>query len=67
VKKTTHLKNLIDNLPTEQTRPTPGLELVALSRPDSMHNMAIGKNTSALNPMIIMKIGTPHMQREDYS
>jgi hypothetical protein len=32
--------------------------LVESSRPDSIHNLAIGNNTSDLNHMKIMKIGT---------
>jgi hypothetical protein len=46
VKKDNAFEKLIVNLPTEQSRKTPGLELVALSRPDSIQNFAIGNNTS---------------------
>jgi hypothetical protein len=58
VKKDNAFEKLILKLPIEQTRTTPGLELVALSRPDSIHNLAIGNNTLDLYHMIIMKIGT---------
>jgi hypothetical protein len=58
VKKDNTFEKLIVNLPTEQKRKTPGLELVALSRPDSIHNLAIGKNVSDLSHIMIMKIGT---------
>ncbi len=51
-------EKVIVNLPTEQTRTIPGLELVVLSRPDSIHNLAIGNNTSVLNHMMIIKIRT---------
>jgi hypothetical protein len=37
---------------------TPGLELVASSRPDSIHNLAIGNNTSDIIHGMIMKIWT---------
>ncbi len=57
MKKDNAFEKLFVNIPTEQTRTTPGLELVALSRPDSIHNLAIGYNTSDLNHMMIMKIG----------
>jgi hypothetical protein len=46
------------NPPTEQTRITPGLELVASSRPDSIYNLAIGNNKSDFSHSIVMKIGT---------
>jgi hypothetical protein len=42
----------------EQRRTTAGLKLVASSRPDSIHNLAIEYNTSDLGHMMIMKIGT---------
>jgi hypothetical protein len=58
VKKDNVFENLIVNLPTEQTRTSPGLELVASSRPDSIHNMDFGNNTSDLSHMMIIKIGT---------
>jgi hypothetical protein len=58
VKKNNAFEALIVNLPTEQTRTTPALELVALSRPDSIHNLAIGNNSSDLSHVMIMKIGT---------
>ncbi len=45
MKKDNEFEKLIVNLPTEQTRTTAGLELVASSRPDSIHNLAIGNNT----------------------
>ena len=51
-------EKLIVNLPTEKTNTTPELKLVASSRPDSIHNLAIGNNTLDLYHMIIMKIGT---------
>jgi hypothetical protein len=51
-------EKLIVNLPTEQTMTTPELELVALSRPDCIHNFAMGKITSDLNNMMRMNIGT---------
>jgi hypothetical protein len=57
VKKDNTFKKLFVNLPTEQTRTTPGLELVALPRHDSIQNLAIGNNTSDLNHMMIMNIG----------
>ena len=56
--KKNSFKNLIINLPTEQTRTTTGSALVALSRPDSIHNLASENNTSDLSHMMIMKIGT---------
>ncbi len=58
MKKDNAFEKLIVILPTEQTRTTPGLELVASSRPDSIHNLAIGNNSSDLSQMMIMKIGT---------
>jgi hypothetical protein len=59
VKKDYAFDTLIVNLSTEQTRTTPGfLDLVALSKPDSMHNLAIGNNISDLSHIMIMKIGT---------
>jgi hypothetical protein len=58
VKKDNSFEKLIVIFPTEQIKVTPGLELVTLSRPYSIHNLAIGNNTSVLNHMMIMKIGT---------
>jgi hypothetical protein len=58
VKKDNAFEKLIVNLPSEQARTTSGLELVASSRPDSIHNLAIGNNSSDLSHMMIMKIGT---------
>jgi hypothetical protein len=58
VKKDNAFEKLVVNLPTEQTRTTTGSALVALSRPDSIHNLASENNTSDLSHMIIMKIGT---------
>jgi hypothetical protein len=58
VKKDNAFVKLIVNLPTEQTNTTAGLELVASSRPVSIHNLAIGNNTSDLSHMMIMIIGT---------
>jgi hypothetical protein len=58
VKKDITFEKLIVHLPSEQTRTTVGLELVASSRPDSIHNLAIGNNTSDLSHMMIMKTGT---------
>jgi hypothetical protein len=43
--KYNEFKKMMVNLPTDQTRTTTGLELVVLSRPDSIHNLAIGDNT----------------------
>ncbi len=57
VKKDNAFEKIIVNLPTEQTRTTAGLELGTSSRPDSIHNLAIGNNTSDLCHMMIMKIG----------
>jgi hypothetical protein len=51
-------EKVIVNLPTEQTRTASRLELVALSRPDSIHNLAIGNNTSDSSHMMIINIGT---------
>jgi hypothetical protein len=50
-KKDNTIEMLIVKLPTEQTMTTPGLELVASSRPDFIHNLAIGTNTSDLSHM----------------
>jgi hypothetical protein len=58
VKKDIKFEKLIINLPTEQTRATPGLGLVALSRPDSIHNLVIGNNISNSSHAMTMKIGT---------
>ncbi len=58
VRKDNTFEMLIVNLPTEQKRTTPGLELVELSRPDSIHNLAIGNDVSGLSHIMIMKIGT---------
>ncbi len=58
MKKDSAFEKLTVNLPTEQTRTTPGMELVASSRPDFMHILTIGNNTSDLYHMMIMKIGT---------
>ncbi len=49
---------LIVNFFAEQIRTTAGLELVALSRHDSIHSLAIRNNTSDLSHMVIMKNGT---------
>jgi hypothetical protein len=49
VKKDNAFEKIIVNLPTEQASTTPGLELVVLSRPDSIHNLAIGNNSSDLS------------------
>ncbi len=57
-KKNTLFEILIVNFPTEQKSTTAGLELVALSRPDSIYNLAIGNNTSDLLHLMIIKIGT---------
>jgi hypothetical protein len=46
VKADNAFEKLIVNLATEQTRTAAGLELVASSRPDSIHKLAIGNNTS---------------------
>jgi hypothetical protein len=58
VKKDNVFEKSTVNLPTEQRRITAGLELVVSSSPDSIHNLAIGNNTSDSSHMIIMKIGT---------
>ncbi len=58
VKKDNLFEKLIVNFPIKQTRPLPGLELVASSRPESIHNLDIGNNTSDLRHMMKMKIGT---------
>ncbi len=58
MKKDNAFEMLIVNLSTEQTRTTPGLELVAVSRPDLIHNLANGNDSSDLSHVMIMKIGT---------
>jgi hypothetical protein len=58
VKKDNTFEKIIVNIPTEQTRTAAGLELVALSRPYSIHSLAIQNNTLDLSHMMIMKIGT---------
>ncbi len=58
VKKDNAFEKLIVNLLTEQTRTTPGLEVVPSSRPDSIHNLAFGKNESDLSHMMMTQLCT---------